>query len=407
MTILVRDDRTQFVLQPYRELLTFRTAKLIIKEIRFLAQQNGQYVRLFKQKDRRYEAVFSRDPGCLLAESIWRYFNEPEELIYVEELPDHQNAVVVIVHKGAILFDAKLPLNSLIDELSSLLTLKTKFNIYLYGNVPIAQAAENDKVIFDEEHVLSFTRLQTSVVSEIDAHARLNLLPVEEAIAEQNFERNKIIASVCFAVVIISLLGGYAWYARTFTTVPVAKNPYSGYQSALRSPSPTKQLNELNNDCVQFYSMPGWVATHVNYNESGATVTVHSLGGTLTELLNWANGAGIQVKLTTHGAMLFMPTRIAERKTPTTIAPVTPTSAEIIDEMMQLFPGKSVAIESTHNHGVYKSIDLTITFSDIAPDILGLMGNALHQLPVQLKSISTQFNDGLLTGSVSIIVLGN
>ena len=78
MTLLTRGDGTPFVIQAYRELLITHKRSMLLQEIRMLAEQQGQYLRLSKNKDQNIEAVFNNEPGYLLAESIWQYFGENE-----------------------------------------------------------------------------------------------------------------------------------------------------------------------------------------------------------------------------------------------------------------------------------------------------------------------------------------
>ena len=125
------------------------------------------------------------------------------------------------------------------------------------------------------------------------------------------------------------------------------------------------------------------------------------------QLMRWANIQGAQVILTTTGAELNIPTQVVARPAPTTITPITPTAGEIIDDMMQLFPGKSVSVENISSQGVYKTMDINISFHKITPSILDLLGKKLAGLPVKLDSVTTAFDNGLLDGSVKLTVLGN
>ena len=116
MSTLVRSDGTQFVMQAYRELLSAKKKSQIIQEIRFLAEQQGQY-----------EAVFSTEPGYWLGESIWHYFNQPKNLIYCEALPDSAQVLTVVIQQGSVYIDSQMLASSLQLELLPLMRCVTQF----------------------------------------------------------------------------------------------------------------------------------------------------------------------------------------------------------------------------------------------------------------------------------------
>src|SRR5687768_4951897 len=102
MPTIKRADGAQFAIHTYRELLKLQRPALMKNEIRLLAQNHGEYIRLFKQNQKNLEAIFSRDPGFLLGESVWHYFGKPSDLIYCEALPEGQQAIVVVIKANTV-----------------------------------------------------------------------------------------------------------------------------------------------------------------------------------------------------------------------------------------------------------------------------------------------------------------
>lgn len=408
MSVITRDDKVQFVVQPYRELLSYRTASLLKREVRYLAQQNGQYVRLFQQLDGRYEAVFSREPGYLLAEAIWHHFKKPTDLIYCEELPDSKHALVVIIRSSSILFDAKLPIDTLGEELATLLTLKNKFTIYIYGNIPLTQKQEEDKVVFDSDHVLSFTRLEGPAFPELQPKAGLQLVPIEQAIKEERL--GKVTLSGMLSIVIVALLFTYLglhYMQQNQVHDKGQTDPYLPFRSALSTPAPRQQLQNFSHDVAVMYALPGWIATNVNYSGSIATFQVHSLGGNIADLYAWAKQHAAEVQLTTTGAKVSLAARIDSRPKPKTISSTQHVVARIIDNMLRIMPGQTVNIENITNHGIYRVANINISYHDVTPDVLRLIGDNLAGLPIKLDNASASIDNGLLSGTIKLTVLGN
>ena len=71
MSLLNRPDGVQFVVQPYRERIAIGKRAVMVQRIRLLSEQHGQYVLLSPLGQDAIEAVFSKESGYLLGETIW------------------------------------------------------------------------------------------------------------------------------------------------------------------------------------------------------------------------------------------------------------------------------------------------------------------------------------------------
>ena len=412
MSILLRDDSTQFVVQPYRELLTYRTGNLLKREVRILAEQNGMFARLFRVDRTHFEVVFSRDAGYLLAETIWNHLGKPADMLYCEALPDGKSALVIIVRAGTILFDAKLALINLVDELSALLAIETKFSVYVCGNLPISQEVEEGKLAIPSENRISYIELDIPLFTHIATDNKLALLPIEQALDEQKLGVGRYWIGGLAAAAILGL--GIHFYHQVNQS-PLQVNQalqvpqgYNQYLSLLNSPSPAAELSAIATQIIDSYALPGWVATDVTLgNNNDITLVVHSLGGTVTSLLDWANSRNMQVGFSPDGAFLEAMPSITSRSKPTSITALNPVIARVVDNMMQVLPGNSVAIHSSQQMGFYNSTTMIITLNQVSPNVLPLIGNAVNGLPVTLDKVDVQLQNGLLAGSIQLTALGN
>lgn len=413
MPILKRDDGIQFAIHAYRELLQPTKASVLRHEIQNLAQNHGEYVRLFKLPSGQIEAVFSRDPGFLLGEAIWQHFGKPNDLIYCEALPEGHFAIIVVVRGGSVYLDTKIPYANLHDELTSLVSGVNQYDLYIYGDVPISQKKEHGKFTFDPAQIKSFTVLQQPVFRTLPVDESLQLQPLEFALRTQKIVKKPPYALI--AIIILLALAGW-WYihqrskAPAVPTQPVTKapiDPYFAYKASLTSPAPQKQITEMAMLITILYGLPGWQATGVTFAGSDYTIQLNSLGGTIEYLNQWTNKRNMSMTLTSQGVTLTYPSNLPDRAVPDTIYPLQQVIYVIIDKVDSVMPQRSVVLENTSALPYYQSANINIQFNNVSPSVLILIGRQLANLPVKITAAQISINQGLLTGSISLTAFGN
>src|SRR5438105_2840630 len=103
MSLLNRHDGVQFVAQAYRERITIAKRSVLVTKIKTLAEQHGQYILLMPAPQQSIEAVFSKESGNLLGETVWNYFDRAPYLIFCERLSkDNNQVLVVVVRNGEV-----------------------------------------------------------------------------------------------------------------------------------------------------------------------------------------------------------------------------------------------------------------------------------------------------------------
>lgn len=416
MPILKRADGIQFVIQTYRELLAPTKASLLKNEIRMLAQNHGEYVRLFKQPDGQYEAVFSREPGFLLGETVWKYFGNPNDLIYCEALPEGQQAIVVVVRSGTVYLDTKIPFANIPDEFSSLLAGQHQYEIYTFGDVPLSEKKQRGKFNFDSNLVKSFTHLPNSVFEQLPADESLQLQPLELVLRSIKFIKRSPVFIVLGAILAILVLG--IWYqmhktkvtpveAQPITVTHKPVSPYQAYETALTTPDPERQIAQFAALVQSLYDLPGWQATNVTFRDSTYTIQMTSLGGSIGALYRWTENHGMRMNIGNDGAKVTIGSAIRNRTKPNSIYNLQKLTYLVIDRMYTILPQNSVTIGATSPVGQAKSTQLNIRFTQMTPSTLNLLGKQLAGLPIRLNSLQANINEGLLTGIIQITVLGN
>ena len=415
MPILKRDDGIQFAIHAYRELLEARKVSLLRNEIRMLAQNHGEYVRLFQQSAGQIEAVFSRDPGFLLGEAVWEHFGKPSDLVYCEALPEGHAAIVVVVRGGSVYLDTKIPYSNIADEFASLVTGANRYSIYIYGDVPVTEIKAHGKFNFAPTQIKSFTRLEQSVFKNLVVNDQLQLQPLELALSEEKFGKK---FPWTWLITAILALGIIWWFYNYTTTKPVSTaastteeapppDPFAGYKAALNTAAPEKAIAELASTIDGVYLIPGWATTGVTFAGGVYTIQLASIGGPLVALDQWAHSHNMNMSISSQGAILTMTSNLQNRATPTTIYPLRQVLYSVVDNIDQVLAAPSVTLGTATPTAAYQSLPITVQFTSIAPDVLSLIGRQLANLPIQFNSAQITFNQGLLSGTLQLTILGN
>jgi hypothetical protein len=401
MSVLKIQDSFNFILQPYRETLTMKSSALLRKEIRYLSEQYGEYVRLFKIKG-EFEAVFSKEPGYLLGEMIWHYFHHIDDMIYCEVLNANE-IILVVVRDGKIYLDAKLTLALFQEELANLLTdSKNRYQVFYYGDIP--------EYLFAQPAIKSVNQSKEAVCAVIQPDKQYYILSVEDALDEFGLELHikrhfSLILLTIISIVILGLI--WVWISRPEKPAAVQVNPYQQFELALQTPNPEEQIKTVINKIEKVNEIRGWYAGAVTYNGETVQMPLHSLGGTATDLIMRSQALQMEITFSSEGAILHFPTHLTPRGTPDHIAKSDQIVAIIIDRMMKVLPGKSVQINNTQSNTVFNQTSLTISFKNVSSSILELMGKNLSDLPVVLTSFTASLANGLYTGNIQLNVVGN
>lgn len=400
MPILRRADNQVFVFQPYRETLTIKNTSLSRKEIRYLAQSHGKNVRLFKQVTGEFEAVFSPEPGFLLAEMIWHYLQMPDNLIYCESLEgEDQQVLLVIVRDGKVYLDTKLSLNNLTENFTSFITETEHYDMVVYGAF---------NILLDKHKFKSLHQLDKPLFPLIPITNTFRLLPLDEALAEHHLKGG---LPYFWLLIPGIILAGIFWH---YTHMPVQQlqqqkvtSPYRQFQLALQTPDPTQTINSLVNNLQKIYNLNGWYASDFGYENGSGKLAMHSLGGTAIDLLEWSKQSQMNVDFSEDGAALIFTASVAPRTVPNHIYDIRQVIALIIDRMMLILPGRAVKINKVMDNQTFRQMSITITFNNISPEILQLVGSNLSGLPVSLNNCSASIKAGLLSGKLQLDVLGS
>jgi len=428
MAYILREDGERFVIPSYRDTIVAKGSSLLKKEILLLTENYGEYITLQKKSPTQYEIAFSPEPGTLLGETVWHHFQRPNNLIYCEALPNKTEAILVIVKSGSVYLDGQFPIDSIADELIIFKTEQNKFDIYIYGDIPISDTEEEGKLFFDASTINKFTVLNTPVFPTLPTIKAFQLQLVDTVLATHGIGVLPI-KPIIIGISLLALL----WFGWKYLTSPkleqlsptsntgfipsVTTSPYQDYITALTSPDPTQEINSILKIIATYYSMPGWVPLSVTYEQKAdinkygqvqLVTTVKSKGARTDVLFSWAKSKRIDVNLTGEGFFLTQTLYFEKRSPPKYIYKSIDVLANLIDRLSYVLPDAALNISAPTSkpQAAYTERDVTVSFNDITLTTLGLINKQFDQLPVVLTKMSLGLSGGNLSGTISFKLLG-
>lgn len=399
-------------MQAYRELLSGHKKSQLAHDIRLLAEQQGQYIRLFSRGQHQYEAVLSREPGYLLGETIWHFFSEPENLIYCEALPDSAHVLLVVVRASSVYMDAKLLATNLQSELLPLMTDDISYRIITVGNVPLRKAESFGTFRFPSDLIERFETLKEPIFMNLPALKSLQVQPLPLALKAEHLTGGLPVPVIALFVLGIMVGAGWLLIPRSEPMVvqrPVLKktmNPYSAYLHALNTPSPADQLNELAHQINTLYFLPGWQVTRVRVREKNYCFALESNVGELQRLHRWAEAHHYQFNLETNGVTLCTRSRLSSRAVPTEIYRLSEVVDRVMDDLQSLLGQDAVHFVSRQARGELQVTTLSVRIDNVSPDLLTVLSQTLQSLPIEMNTITLEEHAGLLSGTFQLVLWG-
>ncbi len=417
MSILTRNDGTQFVVHTYRELLRNKKKSLLNQQIRHLADQHGQHVQLYKKKHGEYEAVFSRESGYLLGESVKQFFSSSNNLVFCESIANSQKILLIIIKSGSVFLDAIIPKEQLKTELLPLMAEKTAFEIITHGDIPLYKKPpetndeDNDAVIFPADITTSFDTLDRPLLPRLKTLNTFKLQPLHNALKSQrlyvNPYRNIIAAGAVIVCAILFIIAKHSIDTRPVVSTVIPKNPYHDYNQALMTPSPSQQIATILGTITALYTVPGWQIEKAQLQGHQLSLSLTPSNGNIETLIDWAKKNKFSISFQQNVAKLTKALSLQPRPQPAIIFPIEQAFELLADKINTVMEGKNITVNANVVHQATTEKTLNINLHNTSPQELELLSNALSQLPVTTNRITLDIAaDTLINGSIQLSIWG-
>lgn len=414
MSTRIQNESTTFIAPAYRELLVMKKKSALVHEIRLLAQQQGQWVALFRRPPAKMEAVFSKESGFLLGETVWYYFGRLRDLIFCECSPEQDGQVlIVVVRSGFVYLDTRMPVSQLAEELAPLITGEHHYKIVIYGEVPISRQPEAGKFHFPPEYVSSFEILDEPLFPRLLPPAELQLQPLDVALRKERLIQHPSLIgfSVLFS---LGLIASWTWYQRKlehYSSPPsrVASAPtdqYGLYRAALMTAPPREQLKKVVQDYNEAGAVLGWGAHRLSFDGQSLVLHFDPEGGSLQSFVEWARAHQWTVDWNPTAVTLQTPIHLPQRAAPAVIYALDQVLIRLIDQLNVVLPKHTLSLGPSQSKQGVKERALLLSVSDISPAVLDLIGGQLQNFPVELVSVDLDLTQGLASGTIKLNVWG-
>lgn len=410
MPYITREDGERFVIPSYRDVISAKKKSLLKREILLLSTNYGEYITLHRKNVEQYEVAFSPDTGYLLGETVWHYFKRPLDLIYCEVIPNSTEAILVIVKSGSVYLDGTYPIDSITDELVIFRTQQNNFDIYIYGDIPISKTPAEGKFTFDPSSVRSFQVLDEPVFPKLPKVKSFQLQSVDTVLKAQGIGVLPIRTILTVLTVAFLLWAAYEYLSSHKKQLPTAfvsyVNPYQVYLESLSSPDPVIVLHRIYDEIKQLYTIPGWTPNTLEFVKGKYKALVVSDGTKSDLLFAWAKENNSTIQIQPDGFYVTGEISVPNRAPPETIYKLNEAIATLVDRLSDVMPGNHLSLGAAIDRKSYVEMPITISFTNMSPELFDLIGLQLKNLPLVLVKVSITSANGDLTGSIVLQALG-
>ncbi len=383
MPIITREDGVQFVIRAYRERIKADSSTQITQKVREIANQQGQFVHLYKQHACEYEAVFANNSGYLLAESIRHYFPCMDNLLFLETTHDDHQFLFVVIKQGKVFADSLLSAEELKQELMALSALNIRFQIMLSGRLP-QTISDFKQGFFPESIIDTLEYIKEPLLPILPASKQVKLIPLALALRSKRFNRYSILTGGWIAalsiMMVISIGINVVYHSRR-----TANPSYPHYRHALASPEASRLLAELATVINGSYFAPDWRVTEISQSPDQYRIKMTSDNGTFSTLKQWSARKGYQLAIDDQGALLRTKTHVPDRAPVTTIDALDSVAAQLIDTLKLLFENPQIRINKVTQHHHAREAQISVAAEAITSEQLLSLSNKLSQMPLVLK----------------------
>ena len=275
--IATHNSDIEFVIKPVREYSTATSRAQILREMRSKTREYGDFCHVRPIND-GYTITYNHDRGYLLGESVARYFEYLENLIWCEHIgKDRQGearVAIVIVRNHKIMLDAELPATVVADDIGMSIGAGDEvFDIYTYGDVPIKSSAESadfNDIVIEASRTGNFVTLNHGIIDLIIPHKSDCLSSPAKAVTKAG-----LVSHVWKYALSLAVLSATAYWGFFYTPPPPQKqvvtvvDNYQNYRVALQSISPANMLLSLSNDYIRLLALSRWELTQMRITDGG------------------------------------------------------------------------------------------------------------------------------------------
>ena len=395
-----KNDGTQFVARLSRSAIPVDEKGSLKKTLLDNSEFEGDKVVLTVSDEGEIHVGASFDDGYSVGECATEYFekllsSDKPNVVWCEELGnDEHESVLVIIVNGTVEFDAIVPPASIDQSAATILAAsKEKFNVYVYGDVPLAQTDgydfnESIKLSIREELVNSYNELDSGIVDKLEISAASKLEPINKAISKAGLGGSALLPLLIISLVIIGGLihfvddkGGHI----KDLAQRIVVDDYKDYRVELQTPSPLISFRRFLHEVDTVSTISGLGFIEASLEEGNVRVTYTIVDGSILaakkelEALGWSVVVGNLKILAVK--QLVLNQRIQTNK----IYDFNDVVARLTADGVAA--GIKVSVGQPKSTGKYMFSDYFIEYERGSPDIEQYVQFMLVNMPLKLNNV--------------------
>ena len=405
----------ELVINPVREQSIASSRTQILGEIRLRVREYGDFCHV-RQADDGYTITYSHEQGYILAESIARHFEYPENLLWCEHIgkthEDDSRVAIVIIRNHKIMLDTEVAAAALADDIvMSIGGGDEIFDIYTYGDVPIqnpAESVDGSDIVIEPSRTGNFITLSHSIIEQ------LVLNPVDYLSAPAKAVNNAGLVSHTWKYALgLALLSAVGYWVFIYTPPPPPKqvitvvDNYKSYRVALQSISPSNTLLLLANDYLRLLTLSRWeLATMQITDDKSTGYNLQSSVPDYQQAADFAESFGSTFSIQ-EGAILLTksPPDDLTRAEPETMVPLDELTYKLLNEL-SLNPNLTASPGKYSSNDHYRKRQLSLSAQQISHADLVWLAGILDGRPVNLNSARLSVNQFSFSGEIILTLFG-
>ena len=405
----------ELVINPVREQSIASSRTQILGEIRLRVREYGDFCHV-RQADDGYTITYSHEQGYILAESIARHFDYPENLVWCEHIgkthEDDSRVAIVIIRNHKIMLDTEVAAAALADDIvMSIGGGDEIFDIYTYGDVPIqnpAESVDGSDIVIEPSRTGNFITLSHSIIEQ------LVLNPVDYLSAPAKAVNNAGLVSHTWKYALgLALLSAVGYWVFIYTPPPPPKqvitvvDNYKSYRVALQSISPSNTLLLLANDYLRLLTLSRWeLATMQITDDKSTGYNLQSSVPDYQQAADFAESFGSTFSIQ-KGAILLTksPPDDLTRAEPEKMVPLDELTYKLLNEL-SLNPNLTASPGKYSSNDHYRKRQLSLSAQQISHADLVWLAGILDGRPVNLNSAKLSVNQFSFSGEITLTLFG-
>ena len=407
------DTDIEFVIKPVREHSRASSRAQILGEIRSRVKEYGDFCHV-RQINDGYTITYNQERGYLLAESVARYFDYPENLVWCEHIGETSEGesrfAIVIIRNHRIMLDTEMLATAVADDIViSIGGGDEIFDIYTYGDVPIKHSPETagaHDIVIEPSRTANFVTLSYSILDLIVPNRLDALSSATKAVTNAGFVSHTWKYTLALALLSTA---GYWWFMQEpppeKQTITV--DNYKSYRMALQSIAPSHSLLLLANDFSRLLHLSRWEIAQMKIADSNSVdFILRSSEPDYQQAADFAKVFDSTFTVQQRDIILTKThsDKLARAKLDKMIA-IDDLSIKLLDDL-SLHPQLTASLGKQTSNGHYQTRALNLQAQAISHADLIWLANILDGRPINLDIASFSVNGFTFSGRLNLTLIG-